>query len=131
MLTLENRLYYIVSGRKHRLWEKARAVTDPSLQAGVSWRRLLDGSHLGLSVHSDQSWRISPRLLTMGKKTPKRTRQGFLGHLKGTHGRWTGNALVSALASLRAEMKRSSARRVELLRCKKFSEDLGYEDGSH
>lgn len=86
MLTLENRLYYIFSGRKHRLWEKARALTDPSVQAGVSWRRLPDGSHLGLSIHSGQTLRFSLRLLTVGK-SPKRTRQGFLEHLKGTHGR--------------------------------------------
>lgn len=77
MLTLENRLYYIVSGRKHRLWEKARAVTDPSLQAGVSWRRLLDGSHLGLSVHSGQSLRFSPRLLTMGKNPQRESDRDF------------------------------------------------------
>lgn len=76
MLTLENRLYWIFSGRKHRLWEKARALTDPSLQAGVSWRRLVDDSHLGLSVHSGQSLRSSLRLLTMGK-TPKENQTGI------------------------------------------------------
>lgn len=49
---------------------------------------------------------------------------GILEHLKRTHGRWTGNAPVSVLASPRAEMKQSFERRVELLHCKKFSEDL-------
>lgn len=56
------------SGRKHRLWEKSRMLTEPSLKAGVSGKRLLDDSHFCSSVNAGQSLRFSLRLLTMEKK---------------------------------------------------------------
>lgn len=103
---------------------------DPSLKAGVSGRRLLDDSHVGSSIHAAQSLRFPLRLLTM-EKPPKRTRQGFQNILKEHMGTEQEMPRFLLLLPPRTEMKQSSARRVELLRCKKFSEDLGYEDGSH
>lgn len=40
------------SGQKHGLWEKSRMLTEPSLKAGVSGKRLHDDSHLGSSVNT-------------------------------------------------------------------------------
>lgn len=50
MLTLENRLCCIFFDGKHGVWEKSRALSEPSLKPGVNRMRLLGDSNWDLPV---------------------------------------------------------------------------------
>lgn len=89
-LTLENRLDYIFSGRKHRLWPQFEGRGQREEAAWWQSR--------GFVYTCCPEFEVPPEVVDNGK-TPKENQTGISEHLKGTHGHWTGNASVSALAS--------------------------------